>query len=189
LDNSVLVVGLIILVVATGAAVWWYSQRRRSEELQSRFGPEYQRTIEASGSQREAEQELLERQKRVESFELRDLTPSQRGHYAGEWSKVQSHFVDDPSTAIREADVLVRRVMSDRGYPSGEFEQRAADISVDHSELVENYRAAHDIAARSDRGEANTEDQRQAMVHFRSLFSDLLGPDDPRTEVRRERAA
>jgi hypothetical protein len=189
LDNNAILIILLILAVALGVFAWWYIQKRRSDELQSRFGPEYDRAIESSGSRRTAEEELRQREKRIERLELRELTPNQRGRFAGEWSNVQEHFVDDPSTSVREADVLVLRVMHDRGYPSGDFEQRAADISVDHPQVVENYRSAHEIVLRSDRGEASTEDLRQAMVHFRSLFADLLESEDDDREVRRERIA
>ena len=190
MDNPGIAIAIVAVVLVIAALAWWYSQRKRSERLQEQFGPEYGRAIASTGDRRRAEAELAERQKRIKAFDIHPLTPPERANFADEWSTVQAHFVDDPRAAIAEADRLVGRVMRARGYPVGDFEQRAADISVDHPAVVENYRGARAIAERSDRGDASTEDLRQAMVHYRSLFADLLGEhDDEHKEVRNERVA
>jgi hypothetical protein len=190
MDNLGIALVVVAAVLVIAAVAWWYSQRRRSERLQEQFGPEYDRAIDSTGDRRRAEAELTERKKRIEGFDIHPLTPPERASFTDEWTTVQAHFVDDPRAAIAEADRLVGRAMRARGYPVGDFEQRAADISVDHPAVVENYRGARGIAERSDRGDASTEDLRQAMVHYRSLFADLLGePDVEHKEVRDDRAA
>jgi hypothetical protein len=148
--------------------------------LQDRFGPEYDRELEKAGGRREAERELAEREKRHDELELRPLSDDARERYIEEWQATQARFVDDPTGAVSEADDLVQRVMRDRGYPVDDFEQRAADISVDHPELVERYRTANGIARASERGEASTEDLRHSVRHYRALFVELLevGDDD-----------
>jgi hypothetical protein len=164
-------------------------RNRRTEQLQSRFGPEYDRALETHHDQREAERELEHRAERVEHLNIRSLTPAERDRYAGLWQTTQARFVDDPAGATAEADQLVGEVMAERGYPVGDFEQRAADVSVKHPHVVEHYRAAHTIAVRSARGDVDTEDLRQALMHYRELFEDLLETSDTsapaRTEVRR----
>ena len=175
----------ILLIVVGGVfavAIIFFLQKRRSEKLRKQFGPEYDRTIEKIGDKRRAEQELQSREKRVESFHIRDLKNEERIRFAEEWRIVQSRFVDEPSRAVEEADLLVRRVMEARGYPLGNFEQRVADISVNHPTVVQNYRSARDIAERNRKGSANTEDLRQAMVFYRALFDDLL--TTPKSEVK-----
>lgn len=169
----ILVIVLIALVVV-GLLV---AKQRRSQQLQQGFGPEYDRTVEErGGDRREAEAELLERRERREKFEIRDLDDDTRERYTERWRAAQRRFVDEPGPAVAEADALVIEVMRDRGYPvADEFEQRAADVSVDHPEVVEHYRAAHGISSRASAGEASTEDLRQSMVHFRALFAELLG--------------
>jgi hypothetical protein len=149
-------------------------QRRRTEDLRKQFGPEYDRAISDLGDQRHAEAELAARQERVQKLNIRELPAEDRERYINAWHSTQSQFVDEPAAAIKDADRVVAEVMRARGYPIGDFEQRVADISVDHPHVVENYRAAHAIALANERGEASTEDLRQAMVHFRSLFEDLL---------------
>jgi len=184
MDNPLVIVLLIALVAAIGAAIWLYMRNRRTEQLQSRFGPEYERTLAASGNQREAERELEHRAERVEHLDIRPLTSAERERYVELWHSVQARFVDDPTGATDEADQLVGEVMATRGYPVGDFEQRAADVSVQHPHVVEHYRAAHNIAVRNARGDADTEQLRQALVHFRALFEDLLETATPaRTEV------
>jgi hypothetical protein len=170
---------LAIVVIALIVAALVVTRQRRSQQLQEGFGPEYDRTVEErGGDRREAETELLERRRRRDEFEVRDLEPDARDRYAERWRGAQRRFVDEPGPAVGEADALVMEVMRDRGYPvADEFEQRAADVSVDHPEVVEHYRAAHGISSRATAGEASTEDLRQAMVHFRALFVDLLGAD------------
>src|SRR5207248_1966430 len=137
-------------------------------------GPEYDRLANEFGSPRRAESDLERREKRVEKIHIRALTKEEQSRFANAWREVQASFVDNPSTAVSRADGLVGDLMKTRGYPVGDFEQRAADVSVDHPRVVENYRAAHAIAVRRERGEANTEDLRSAMVHYRALFEDLL---------------
>jgi hypothetical protein len=170
----IVIVAVIVVAIATGLVM----SRRRTDRLQGRFGPEYDRTVEDADGRRAAERDLTEREKRRAELDIRPLAPGARDRYAEEWRVVQQHFVDDPNGAIRDADVLVTRVMSDRGYPTDDFEQRAADVSVDHPAVVGHYREAHDISLRNDRGDASTEHLRQAMVHYRALFEDLLESDD-----------
>jgi len=173
------IVVVALVVVAVG---WMVVQRQRTQKLTEKFGPEYQRTVEASGDQRAAERELQARTERVKSFEIRALSPEQRDQYLASWKESQAHFVDDPSGAISQADALVQQVMLARGYPMADFEQRAADISVDHPHVVDEYRAAHNIAERQATGAVGTEDLRQAMVHYRALFDDLLETDSAESE-------
>ena len=163
---AVVIVGLLLIG-------WVISRRRRTELLRDRFGPEYERAVRETSPGR-AEATLLERAKRVEKFSLRELTADERQRFVTEWRIVQTRFVDAPREAVNEADRLVDLLMAARGYPVTDFEQRAADLSVDHSLVVENYRAAHQIAVRHRRGEATTEDLRKAVLYYRSLFEDLL---------------
>src|SRR3954454_3277019 len=171
------IVILAIVVIALVVAAVLLTRQKRSQQLQQGFGPEYDRTVEErGGDRRAAEAELQERRERREKFEVRDLEPGDRDRYAERWRTAQRRFVDEPGPAVAEADALVIEVMRDRGYPvADEFEQRAADVSVDHPEVVEHYRAAHGISSRASAGEASTEDLRQSMVHFRALFAELLG--------------
>ncbi|HET9681804.1 MAG TPA: hypothetical protein VFP19_07175 [Candidatus Limnocylindrales bacterium] len=175
------IVLLVVAVVAVGAVAWWAGQRRRSDRLRERFGPEYGRAVESTGDRSRAERELETRQERVEAFDIRPLEPAARDRFRDRWRETQALFVDDPASAVGQADDLIAEVMRARGYPVGDFEQRAADVSVNHPEVVDHYRTAHRIAERQRRGEADTESLRQAMVHYRALFSDLLdieGRDD-----------
>jgi hypothetical protein len=174
--TAILLLVLILVVIAVGAVLFW--QRRRSLALRQKFGPEYQRAVNKFG-ERKAEAELAAREKRVRSFKIRSLTPEEQTRFAGLWTKTQARFVDEPSQAAAEADILVKELMQVRGYPMGDFEQRAADISVDHPNVVSNYRAAREIALRNNAGKATTEDIRQAMVHYRSLFEELLERPEP----------
>ncbi len=168
------IVVAVIVVIAIAGALWAFTQRRRSTDLRRRFGPEYDREVREHG-RRGAETELERRERRVEALEIRPISREDRERFGEEWRVVQARFVDDPRGAVTDADRLVGEVMRTRGYPVGDFEQRAADISVDHPHVVENYRAAHEIALRHKRGEASTEDLRKAMVHYRALFEELLG--------------
>jgi hypothetical protein len=173
-------IGLIVaiaVVVVAGIVAWSVMQRRRTERLTERYGPEYQRTVDAAGGQREGERELEARQKRVEGLDIRRLSGDERDRYLAQWKDTQAQFVDDPPGAIAAADLLVQNVMQARGYPMVDFDQRAADISVDHPHVVEEYRAAHVIAQRDATDGVETEDLRQAMVHYRALFEDLLETD------------
>jgi hypothetical protein len=174
-QHQVVLVIVVILAIIAGAAVAWLLLRKRhSRLLRERFGPEYDRVIRNEGSVRRGEGVLEFRAKRREQLHIRPLSPSNRTDFSNRWTAVQSQFVDDPKGAVSRADSLVNEVMQVRGYPVGDFDQRAADISVDHPVVVENYRVAHDIAVRHSRGQASTEDLRKAMVHYRSLFEELL---------------
>jgi hypothetical protein len=180
---------ILIAVVAAVAVIAIVSflliRKRRSQQLRERFGPEYDRVVKTEGEVRKAEGVLEMRAKRREKFDLRPLPAQARADFAERWRVVQAQFVDDPKGSVTRADELVSELMSARGYPMADFEQRAADISVDHPVVVENYRAAHDIAQRHNRGQASTEDLRRAMVHYRSLFDELLENSLPeRKEAR-----
>lgn len=166
--------GIIVAAIIIAVAVY-ASRASRSRRLQQRFGPEYDRTVRTAGDRTAAERELAARETRVKRMHIEELPAGARERYTEEWRTVQSRFVDQPREALTDADRLVENVMRDRGYPVNDFEQRAADISPDHPRVVDNYRAAHGIAVRSERGEVSTEDLRQAMVHYRTLFDDLLG--------------
>jgi hypothetical protein len=166
-----LIVIVVLVLVALGLVM---ARRRRSQQLQDQFGPEYERTVTETGDRRAAESELRERTARREKLDIVPLEPAARERYLAAWHRTQALFVDSPVEATREADRLIIEVMRDRGYPVDDFEQRAADVSVDHPQVVEDYRAARAISASNDRGEASTEDLRQALVHYRSLFEELL---------------
>jgi hypothetical protein len=172
-----IVIGVIVAIVVLGV-VFSALRTRRSRSLQDQFGREYDRTVDKAGGRREAERELAERQKRHDELELKPLSQDARERYLQQWHVTQGRFVDDPTGAVSEADDLVQRVMRDRGYPVDDFEQRAADISVEHPELVEKYRTANGIARASERGEASTEDLRHSVRHYRALFVELLEVDD-----------
>jgi hypothetical protein len=172
-----IVIGVVVAFVVLGV-VASALRMRRSRSLQDRFGREYDRTVDKAGSRREAEQELRQREQRHEELELRPVSQDARERYLQQWRATQGRFVDDPTGAVSEADELVQRVMRDRGYPVDDFEQGAADISVEHPELVEKYRTADGIARASERGEASTEDLRHSVRHYRALFVELLEVDD-----------
>lgn len=177
MSGWVWVVVAIAAVIAVVLVVWRGLAARRTKELQERFGPEYDRTTKSVGSKRHAETELAARQERREQLNIRPLGAEARTRYASQWQSVQTQFVDSPVAAVSAADALVSSVMADRGYPMDDFDQRAADVSVDHPQVVENYRQAHDVSRRLDQGEATTEDLRQAMQHYRALFDELLDDD------------
>jgi hypothetical protein len=166
--------GVVIMVIAVVA--WLYVQKRRSTtaSLRQKFGPEYERAVHQQGSERKAEAKLADRQERVEKLNIRDLDPMEREHFSKQRESVQTRFVDSPRGAVTEADDLVSSLMKTRGYPVSDFDQRAADISVDHPKVVENYRSGHDIALRVGKNGATTEDLRTAMIHYRSLFEELV---------------
>jgi hypothetical protein len=166
--------GLIVLLAVIGIVVWMVMRRERSTRLRHRFGPEYDRMVDLKGSPRLAEAELRDRSKRVDKLNICPLPPERRELYARRWKDHQARFVDEPKAAIDDADHLVEEVMKERGYPVSDFDQRVADISVDHPAVVQNYRAAHDIAIRERRGQATTEDLRNAMIYYRNLFMELL---------------
>jgi FtsZ-interacting cell division protein ZipA len=182
-ETVIAIVVAVLVIGALLAAVAWRS--RRSQALRKRFGPEYEHVVETTGGQRQAERELREREDRREHLEIRPLPSETQARYAREWGDVQRRFVDDPEIAVQDAHALVTNVMRDRGYPMEDFEQRAADISVDHPEVVDDYRVATRITSDSAQGRADTESLRQAMVHFRALFERLLkSSSDAATEVR-----
>jgi len=174
MDKTVVIVLVVVIAAIVAAAAIVVARRRRSQHLRSHFGPEYERTLQMQGNPAKAEAILLEREERVKKFSLRPLPPMDRERYAGEWAAVQRRFVDDPSAAVTQADRLVTTVMAARGYPMTDAEQREADLSVSYPNLVQNYRAACELTQRHHAGESSTEDLRQAMVYFRSLFDELL---------------
>src|SRR6266478_1284967 len=165
---TIVVVGIAAVIAIALLAV-------RSKRLRERFGPEYSRTVEETGSKMRAEAKLQKLQKRVEQFKITPLPSETRARFVAGWHKIQSRFVDDPRGALTEADRLIQEIMTTRGYPVTEFEQRAADISVDHPRVVEHYRAGHEISLLHSQGQASTEDMRQAMIHYRALFAELAG--------------
>jgi FtsZ-interacting cell division protein ZipA len=176
MDTKTLVVIIVAIVaVVIIVAAFLYDRRRRSVRLQQKFGPEYDRLVHQHGDPHRAETILSEREKRVSHLKLHTLPQAEQQRYLEQWTFVQKQFVDDPRGAVSAADHLVTDVLNARGYPMSEFNQRADDISVDYPGTVQNYRAAHDIVLRHSKGQASTEDQRRAMVHFRSLFDELLG--------------
>jgi hypothetical protein len=169
---------IAIAVIAIAVAIWFTYDRRRSRDLQRRFGPEYDRTVQAADGRRRGEADLQARRERVEHLDLRTLSPSARRDFADRWQRVQAHFVDDPRDAFWQADGLVSEVMRERGYPVDDFDQRADDISVDHPDVVEHYREAHGIAMSDPKEASDTEELRRGMVHYRSLFAELLAPEE-----------
>ena len=168
------IAAVVILVIAVLS--WLYLRRRRNTTagLRKKFGPEYERAVQTQGSERKAELQLADREKRVEKLNLRNLDPMEQERFSTKWEAVQSRFVDSPKGAVAEADDLVSSLMKTRGYPVSDFDQRAADISVAHPRVVENYRSAHAIALRVGKDAATTEDLRTAMIHYRSLFEELI---------------
>jgi hypothetical protein len=171
-------IGAIVVLILVAAIAWSAGQRRRSQRLQDRFGPEYERTVASAEDRGKAEAELEARQDRVEALQIRPLDAQTREAFAERWRVIQTVFVDDPRRAVADADDLVGEVMTKRGYPMGDFEQRAADISVDHPYVVDHYRTAHRIALAVGGGEGDTEQLRQAMLHYRALAADLLDIPD-----------
>jgi len=184
--SPAMIILIVVAVLAIGAAVWMFIEKRKTQALRSKFGPEYDRAIDTHKDRSHAESELEARSKRVAQFHIRPLRDDERAHYAEEWRVEQSLFVDDPRAAVKHADTLVQDVMKRRGYPVSDFEQNAADLSVDHPRVVEHYRLAHEIAVRDERGQSSTEDLRKAMVSYRALFEELLEQRvDRPEEVRR----
>jgi hypothetical protein len=178
MDPRIIALAAAVVVIAAVVA-WLYVRKRRGTTagragLRQKFGPEYDRAVLTHGSERKAEVKLADREKRVEKLNIRDFDSMERERYSKQWQGVQSRFVDSPKGAVAEADDLVSSVMKARGYPVSDFDQRAADISVDHPRMVENYRSAHEIALRVGKDQATTEDLRTAMIHYRSLFEELV---------------
>ena len=174
--NRQMIILAAVLVVIAAAMVWLYVRKRRhtTAGLRQKFGSEYDRAVLTHGSERKAESKLEDREKRIEKLKIGELDPMERERFSKRWESVQSRFVDSPRGAVIEADDLVSSVMKTRGYPVSDFDQRAADISVDHPRVVENYRSAREIALRLGKDQATTEDLRTAMIHYRSLFEELV---------------
>jgi hypothetical protein len=173
----ILIAVVLILVILGAIFVPMFARRKNSERLHDKFGPEYDRTVETMGNQKKAQKELNDRQKHVDSLSIRPLSVSERDRYLADWTAVQAQFVDQPGEATVKADQLIMEVMQLRAYPVSDFEQRAADISVNYPALVSNYRAARAIAIKNGQHEATTEELRQAMIYYRSLFKELLGTE------------
>ena len=173
-QSTVLLVVVAIAVVAVAIVAWAVVRKMRTKKLQGRFGPEYERTVQQVGTRGKAEDELEARRKRVEKFNIRPLSPEEQTRFGKEWAATQARFVDDPKGAVADANRLVKELMQARGYPVADFEQRVADISVDHPRVVSNYRSAREIAMRSEQGKATTEDLRTAVISYRELFEELL---------------
>lgn len=170
---------VIVLIIVIGIAFYVRNRRKTTAGFRNRFGPEYDRAVLEHGSEHKAEAKLAARETRVENLKIRALTVAERGRYSADWQSVQSRFVDHPKGAVTEADELVSSLMQARGYPVADFDQRAADISVDHPRLVENFRSAHGVAVRIGRDEASTKDLRTAMIQYRSLFDELVQEQTP----------
>lgn len=183
-NPTLMYVGIAIAVIIVVALIVVIAQRARSESLRRRFGPEYERTLAQTGNRAAAERELAERQSRVRKLNLQDLPPGAKARYSEEWHNLQGRFVDEPREALVTADTLVVSVMRDRGYPVDTFDQQLADLSPDHPRVLDNYRVAHDITQRSESHSVSTEDLRQAIVHYRALFDDLLGSKDSKESVK-----
>jgi hypothetical protein len=185
MSTEAMIIGAVAIVAILIVASFVYSKRvrtgnrQRSEQLREQFGSEYDRTIVDKGDIRHAESDLAARQKRVSKFDIRPLAADEGQRFSDEWQVVQASFVDDPSIAVRDADALLGRVMEARGYPAGDFEQRYADVSVDHPAALDHYRAAHETTLLDAKGEANTEDLRQAFINDHALFTELV--DAPKT--------
>jgi FtsZ-interacting cell division protein ZipA len=180
---------IVLALIAVGA--WFYIRKKQSQKqslkLQERFGPEYDRTVKELGSRTKGESELKAREKRVERLEILPLAPPEAARFSEAWQALQGRFVDNPKGVVVQVEQLVRELMEKRGYPMGDFERRAGDISVDHPDVVANYRSAQAIAVREQRGSADTEELRKAVVHYRALFDELLEVREPRQEIIAEK--
>lgn len=183
-DNTtiLIVVGVVLALLLLG---WLLARRRRTETLREHFGDEYQRTVDAQGGRAKAEAELLDREKRAKKLDIRPLTPAENERFAGEWQTSKALFVDSPVEAIGKSDRLLADLMKTRGYPMGDFEARHANLTVDHGDVAKNYLAGHEIAERATRGEASTEELRQAMQHYETLFAELVRDVEPGDDQRK----
>jgi hypothetical protein len=182
MSEWVWIVIVVAVLVALALGVWVFAMGRRRARLRDRFGPEYDRAVSEQGGRRGGEAELARREEQRERLDIVPLSPEARERYVESWREVQTGFVDEPSQALTEADRLVTDVMRERGYPMDEFDRRVADVSVDHPQVVEHYRAAHAIHGANEKGEASTEDLRQAVVHYRALFTELLETRESESE-------
>jgi hypothetical protein len=174
IPTNTLIFAVVLIVAVAAIVAWVVMQRQRTQRLRQRFGPEYTRTVDEFGGRTKAEAELTKREQRVARLTITPLAPADAARFSQAWNALQSRFIDNPKGVVGEADRLVRELMVRRGYPMGDFERRAADISVDHPAVVTTYRAAQAIAVRAERGEADTEEFRKAVVHYRTLFDELL---------------
>ena len=179
---TLIVIGAVLVVLAI--VVWAALQRRRTNTLRDRFGDEYDRTVEATGKRAEAEAALEEREHRVAKLDIRPLTPQERGDFSAEWREVKAVFVDSPVEAVHHADRLLSTIMKTRGFPMADFDRRYEDLTVDHGEVARHYREGHELTLRHERGQASTEDLRQAMIHFEALFDDLVNEVTDEHEMR-----
>jgi LPXTG-motif cell wall-anchored protein len=185
MDTNLILIGIVVLALLALAG-WLILRKKESQTLEKRFGPEYKRAVDELGSKPKAEAELKARQKRVEQLHIAPLAPADARRFSDAWRALQGRFVDNPKGVLGEADQLVRELMQKRGYPMGDFDRRAADISVDHPAVVDHYRAAHDIALRDRHGDVDTEGMRQAVIHYRALFAELLEVEEPKPVRERE---
>jgi hypothetical protein len=175
MSPTYIIIAVVVIVVIMGAIMApRFARRRKSQKFQNKYGPEYDRTVESAGNEKKAQAELNGRQKHVDTLNIRPLSVSERERYQSEWTIIQAKFVDQPGQATVEADHLIMEVMKVRAYPVSDFDQRAADISVNYPNLVSNYRAAREIAIKNEKHTATTEELRQAVIHYRSLFDELL---------------
>ena len=182
-----IIIAAIVVLGAVVVGAWFFYQKKQSNKLQERFGPEYDRTVNELGSRTKGETELKAREKRVERLEILPLARPEADRFTEAWRALQSRFVDNPKGVVVEAEQLVRELMEKRGYPMGDFERRAGDISVDHPDVVANYRSAQSIAVRDRQGTADTEELRKAVVHYRALFDELLEVREPKQEIIAEK--
>ena len=172
------IIGVVVVLVIIGAILGpIFARRKRSDKFHDKYGPEYDHTVQTMGTEKKAQTELNERQKHVETLNIRPLSENERQRYLANWTAVQAKFVDEPGQATVEADHLIMEVMQIRNYPVSDFEQRAADVSISYPDLVSNYRAAREIAIKNEKHQANTEELRQAMIYYRSLFDELLAKE------------
>jgi hypothetical protein len=190
-ETAWLIIAVVVVAIVIGAIVAATVRRRTSERLKARFGPEYAHTVETAGDPRTAEAELRDREKRVKRLQIRPLAEADRARFTEAWRRIQADFVDDPAGAFARADKLVGEAMSARGYPTADFDQRSAEVSVDHPEVIQNYRKGHEIALRHTEGKAGTEELRQAMVSYRAVFDELVSRSEaepaPPTETNESR--
>lgn len=184
-----LALGIVVILVLVALAAYSFYRKRQSHRLANRFGSEYGHAVEELGSRSKAEAELRRREARVEALDIVALAPGEAARFSREWRRLQGEFVDNPAGVVGQADQLVRELMQQRGYPMGDFEHRAADISVDHPDVVSNYRSAQEIRARNLRGEVDTEELRKAVVHYRALFDELLEVRPEMNQVQRSMPA
>jgi hypothetical protein len=177
MSTAGIVILVVVVVVVAAAAVWLAQTQLRRRRLQQRFGSEYDRTVEEGDGRRTAERELADREKRHADLDIQPLSDTERKRFSTEWTLIQERFVDHPGNAVADADRLVTVVMGERGYPTEDYRQQVSDLSVRHASALDHYRTAHEIKSRNDESRASTEDLREAMVHYRELFEDLLGKD------------